>query len=243
MEQASIFCTECGAANPLIAETCSQCQAELIPPHPIELDGGEIYSLKCEKCQARVMVTDVEGFVRCDECDTYHKIEKGDGYLTIHAVSKMNAKDAESVLAAEDCKPVLLSTLDERLKETQMNTQNRDALVRRFEEIGASIQRVYNESKKARASRNTGIVQMFVGLIAFLTTIGLTVSHSDGSGGMVTVLGFLSFLVMLVGILVATLSYTRKKRDKLDGLIATLTAEAARIQKDLNNLGPKAGGR
>ena len=177
MGQDTIFCTECGTANPLNAETCCQCQAELMPPHPIQLDGGDIYSLKCEKCRARVVVTEVEGFVHCDECDTFHKIEKGDGYITISAVLKMKLKDAEAVLAAEDCKPMLLSTLDERLNEMQKTTQNRDVLTRRLAEVEVSIFKINQEFKKARNRRTTGIVLIPAGIITFFTMGALTDSN------------------------------------------------------------------
>ena len=243
MGQDTNFCIECGTANPLNAETCSQCQAELIPPHPIQLDGGDIYTLKCEKCQARVLIQDIDGYVRCSNCDTYHKIEKGDGYITISAVLKMKPKDAEVVLAAEDCKPMLLSTLDERLNEMQKSYQNCDALMRRLSEVELSIQKIYLDSKKARNRRNTGMVLATIGLISFFAMGALMRSTSSGNGGMFAFLVFLSFIVGLIGYFLAILSYTKKKRMKLESFHTAMTIEAARIHKDLNDLGPQAGGR
>jgi len=177
MGQDTIFCIECGTANPLNAETCSQCQAGLMPPHPIQLDGGDIYTLKCEKCQARLLIEGIDGFMRCSNCDTYHKIEKGDGYLTIHAVSKISTKDAEAVLAAEDCKPMLLSTLDERLNEMRKTTLNRDLLIRKLNEVDARIFNLNKQIAKARRSRSFGIILIPVGII------GIVAINSTINGG------------------------------------------------------------
>jgi len=243
MAQDTVFCIECGAINPLTAETCSQCQAELISPHPIQLDGGDVYSLKCEKCQAKLLVTDTEGFVHCDNCDTYHKIEKGNGYLTINAVSKINAKDTEAVLAAEDVNPMLLSTYEERLAEAQQTGQNRDVLMRRLIELEASMFQITKQQNKSHRGRTFGIILIPVGVVFFFILGMLTRSESSMNGGMLGFLGILSIIMIITGILVSIFAFTGRKKRKLDKDLAAVTAEAISIRQELDKFGGVAGGR
>lgn len=243
MGQDTIFCIECGTANPLNAETCSQCQAELMPPHPIQLDGGDIFSLKCEKCKSRIVIEDTDGYVRCSNCDTYHKIEKGDGYLTIHSVLKMNPKDAEAVLAAEDNKPMLLSTFDERLNDTRNNTQNRDGLVRKLNEVDARIFNLNKQIAKARRSRSFGIVLIPVGIIGIVVINSMIDAGSYFNMGMAGFIDLLSILCILAGILLAIFSYSGNKKRKLEGDLAGSSTEAVKIHQELDNLQKTAGGR
>jgi uncharacterized Zn finger protein (UPF0148 family) len=243
MGQDTIYSIECGTANPLNAETCSQCQAELMPPHPIQLDGGGIYTLKCEKCQTRVVIEDIDGHVRCSNCDTYHKIDKGDGYLTIHAVLKMKPKDAEAVLAAEDCKPMLLSTLDERLNEMRKATQNRDMLVRKLNEVDSKIGHLNKKIAKARQNRSFGIVLIPVGIIGFVAINSMIDAGAYVDIGMAGFIDMLSILCLIIGILLVIFSYSGKKNRKLEGDLAGSSAEAVKIHQELDNMQKMAGGR
>ena len=243
MGQDTIFCIECGTANPLNVETCSQCQAELMPPHPIELDGGDIYSLKCEKCQARVVVTEVEGFVRCDECDTFHKIEKGDGYITISAVLKMKPKDAEAVLAAEDCKPMLLSTLDERLGEIRNNTLKRDALISRLKEVDLRIKNMKHQIDKARQGRSFGIILIPVGVIGIVAINSMIDGGAYFDMGMAGFIDLLGILCILTGILLTIFAYSGKKKRRLEGDLAAFSTEAVKLHQELDNVQKMVGGR
>ena len=243
MGQDTIFCIECGTANPLNAETCSQCQAGLMPPHPIQLDGGDIYTLKCEKCQARLLIEGIDGFMRCSNCDTYHKIEKGDGYLTIHAVSKISSKDAEAVLAAEDCKPMLLSTLDERLNEMRKTTLNRDLLIRKLNEVDARIFNLNKQIAKARRSRSFGIILIPVGIIGIVAINSTINGGAYINMGMAGVIDMLSILCIITGILLAIFSYSGNKKRRLEGELAGLSSEAVRIHQELDNMQRLAGGR
>jgi Zn finger protein HypA/HybF involved in hydrogenase expression len=58
----------------------------MILPHPIQSEGGEIYTLPCDRCGSRIPVVDLEGTVACEHCGQGHAIVQGDGYLTIRPV-------------------------------------------------------------------------------------------------------------------------------------------------------------
>jgi DNA-directed RNA polymerase subunit RPC12/RpoP len=97
MEVEKIHCTACGAVNLDSSNFCLRCGAELILPHPVQRDGGEIYTLPCSRCGSRLTVAILDGSVVCESCGLSHAVEVGEGYLALRPDAGASPASAEPI--------------------------------------------------------------------------------------------------------------------------------------------------
>lgn len=174
------YCTACGSKNPVDSNFCGNCGKELIPPHPIQLEGGQIFSLVCENCDSWIMVTETQGTVTCEECGTSYTIEQGEGYLTIRPIEEAVTEDesAEEISEAEEEdiseESEALSFHKEIFPTVWRN--ERDCKIKKLEN---EVNRRKLNVKKKRKSRSKVNFVLHLGIISGIIAANLFV-FSDG---------------------------------------------------------------
>jgi hypothetical protein len=118
----SMFCSRCGALNPLPAEICTSCHKELYPPHPIQLEGGDLHSLKCLKCHARLELYQKKGSVYCHECESFYDIEFENGSLTLRPAKDLTEEKKKTLTKEKTPKATPISRPEPELSSSEIPT-------------------------------------------------------------------------------------------------------------------------
>lgn len=207
-DELTIFCAYCGAENPVNAETCVSCKAELVPPHPIVVEGGEIYTLRCIKCGERLPVVDTTGYVTCAYCGLTHAIIAGDGYITVSpAPGVTGSSSIQDFLAMEEAPVGNMPPLPQQAPQNNPYSPNASVPIQwQMDILQKNLYQKTNELKKRQNRRTTGTVLLIMGLLVFiLVEIDLANYNTLGvpGGPILFLASIFSFLVGLI-LLIAT---------------------------------------
>jgi hypothetical protein len=228
IDENMIFCAQCGATNPLESEICSACGNELSRPHPIQIAGGEIYTLRCGQCGQRLPVVKAQGTITCVSCGMVHTIESGPGYLTVRATPGASPNETEEEYLLSDTPPISGTAIPALNPEIQAMAAAQTQNLRRSKDLEIGI-KVKSTQLKQRASRRTGGV-----VITLIAAVGIVFSIIDGMNrtvryGLVDpLIFFFSGIFFFIG-LVLLLASGKKKDRKLQQEIAGMNEELSRL--------------
>jgi ribosomal protein L40E len=228
-EELTIYCAYCGAQNPISAETCASCKAELLRPHPILIDGGEIYTLHCMQCGQRLPVAEPQGYVTCAICGLSHAIVAGPGYLTVVPAPGINGSSTiEDFMAIEIRAANNMPPIPQNPQSTQYQAVPGMQLQWRINELQNNLMQRDKALKKRQNRRTTGTVLLLMGLVVVI--LDLIDAASNGTLGDVAgpVLFLIFTLVFIIGLIL--LLATGKRKDR------TIESEIWNIQRELNQL-------
>jgi hypothetical protein len=234
-DELTIFCAYCGAENPVNTETCVSCKAELVPPHPILMEGGEIYTLHCTQCGQRLPVAETQGYVSCAICGLSHAIVTGQGYLTVVPAPGANGMSIRDFMGMEAAQaPNTMPPLPQRPQGSPYQPNQAIPLQWQVDSLQKTLDRKTTELKKRQNRRTKGTVMLFMGLIVDILVIidGTTIGSLGDVIGPIFLFGF--FLIFLIGLII--LLATGKRKDRM------IEAEIAAIQRDLNHSYNPQGG-
>ncbi len=229
-DELTIFCTICGAENPVNTETCVSCKAELEPPHPILMEGGEIYLLRCTQCGERLPVVETQGYVSCAVCGLTHAIIAGQGYLTVTPAPGITGSSSiQDYLATEVQQvPANMPPLPQRPQGYPYQSNQTIPIQWQIDTLRKTLDRKASELKKRQNRRTRGTVMLFMGLIVDILVI-IDAANNGSLGdvfGPIFFVGF--FLIFFIGLII--LIATGKRKDH------KIEAEIAAIQRDLHQL-------
>jgi hypothetical protein len=229
-DEMTTYCIYCGTQNPVSAETCVSCNQELILPHPIQMEGGEIYTLRCVKCGERLPVIETQGYVSCAVCGLTHAIIAGDGYLTVSPAPGVTASSSIQDFLAMEVAPVEnMPPLPQQAP--QGNPYQPNAAIPLQWQIDILQKKFYKKSselKKRQNRRTTGTVLLIMGLLVFiLVEIDLANYNSLGAAG-----GAILFIASIISFLIGfiLLIATGKRGDR------RIEAELLSVQRELDQI-------
>ncbi len=168
-EASMIFCSNCGAQNLLTAETCIACGVEMVRPHPIQLAGGEIYTLRCGNCGRRLPVVKTTGTTTCASCGLTYSILTGDGYLTVTPAPSTALREREQdYILADDAAAVKPPTFPEKDPEIQKLAAARAEKNERIARLETTIHVKIMQLKDRISRRKGGLVILLLGLVMMI---------------------------------------------------------------------------
>ena len=229
-DEMTTYCIYCGTANPATSDTCSSCKSELVVPHPIQMEGGEIYLLRCTHCGERLPVVETQGYVSCAVCGLTHAIIAGQGYLTvIPAPGITGSSSIQDFLATEVQQvPTNMPPLPQKPQGYPYPPNQAIPTQWQVDSLQKTLDRKTAYLKKRQNRRTTGTVMLFMGLVVDILVI-IDATNDGALGdvfGPIFLFGF--FLIFLIGLIMALA--TGKRKDHM------IEAEIAVIQKDLYQL-------
>lgn len=235
-DELTTFCIYCGSKNPVNAETCVSCKQELLLPHPIQMAGGEIYTLRCTQCGERLPVVETQGYVSCAVCGLTHAIIAGQGYLTVTPAPGITGRSSIQDFMTTEVQqvPTNMPPMPQRPQGFPYQPNQAIPLQWQVDSLQKTLDRKTSELKKRQNRRTSGTVMLFMGLIVdILVIIDATNNGSLGDVfGPIFLFGF--FLIFLIGLIM--LLATGKRKDRM------IEAEIAAIQRDLRQLyNPQSG--